>query len=111
MQYQPTNDSPEQFQSAFREKREPLREPAISACDTITRKTCEMCDCASDGIRKNPLASVFGAAVFGAAVCYLILERQREASFGEKYFSGPLADAGDTVSTSLRSAFDHLKFW
>lgn len=111
MEHEPTNDSSEQITSALKRKLEPLKETAISARDTITEKTCGLCDSASEGIRKNPLAAVFGAAFFGAAVCYLIIERQRELSFREKYFSGPLSDAGDTVSSSLRSAYDNLKFW
>ena len=115
MQHEPTIDSPEQLKSALKEKFEPLKESvkesALGARDTLSQKTCEMCDCASDSIRKNPLAAVFGAAVFGAAVCYLIIERQREASFRERYFTGPLADAGNSASSSLRSAYDNLKFW
>lgn len=111
MQQESTTESAEKIKSALKEKLEPIRESAINARDSISQKTCDLCDCASDGIRKNPLAAVFGAAVFGAAVCYLIIESQREATFRERYLDGPLADAGDSVSTSLRSAYDNLKFW
>lgn len=111
MQYEPSKDSPEHAKSVLQEKLEPVKQSAISARDAVAEKSCEMCDCAKEGIRNNPIASVFGAAVFGAAVCYLILEGRREATFRERYLSGPLSDAGDNLSSSLRSGLDHFKFW
>ena len=79
--------------------------------EPVRQKSCEACECVSDQIRKNPISSVLGAAVFGAAVCYLILEGRHQPTFRERYVSGPLADAGDSVSDTFRSAFDNLKFW
>ncbi len=79
--------------------------------EPVSQKTCQACECVSDQIRKNPISSVLGAAVFGAAVCYLILEGRHQSTFRERYVSGPLADAGDSVSDTFRSAIDHLKFW
>ncbi len=110
MQYESSN-TPEDAKSTFQERLQPIKDSATSACNTISQKTCGMCDCANDAIRKNPLAAVFGAAVFGAAVCYLILEGRHEPTFRERYIDGRLSDAGDSVSSSLRSAFDNLKFW
>ncbi len=99
MQPEPTTKT-EDFKNTLKEKFEP-----------VSQGTCDVCGNVSDSIRRNPIASVVGAAVFGAAVCYLILEGRHQATFGEKYISGPLADAGDSVGTSVRSAFDNLKFW
>lgn len=111
MNYESINESADDLKSTLKAKLEPLKESAISARDSIREQSCTMCDCATDSIRKNPIAAVVGAAVFGAAVCYLILEGRREASFSERYLSGPLTDAGDSVSSSLRSAYDNFKFW
>lgn len=111
MQNETSNDLADEIKSTLNEKLVPLKESVLSARDTINEKTCSMCECASDGIRNNPISAVLGAAVFGAAVCYMILEGSRRATFSEKYFSRPLVDAGDTVSSTLRSTYDNLKFW
>ncbi len=85
--------------------------PSKTESNPSARSPAEACECVSDQIRKNPISSVLGAAVFGAAVCYLILEGRHQPTFRERYVSGPLADAGDSVSDTFRSAFDNLKFW
>lgn len=90
---------------------ESVRQSVSSASDTIRRETCHLCDSASEGIRKSPIASVVGAAFFGAAVCYLILENTHKATFRERFINGPLSDASSTVSDSFHSLFGNLKFW
>lgn len=82
-----------------------------SRCETIRKESCQICETASDGIRRNPIASVVGAAFVGAAVCYLILENRNQPSFRDRYVSGSLSDATDSVNDSLRSIFETLKFW
>lgn len=93
------------------EKTEAVRHSVTSASETIRQETCHLCDMASEGIRKSPLASVVGAAFFGAAVCYLILENTHKATFRERFINGPLSDATSTVSDSFHSLFGNLKFW
>lgn len=70
-----------------------------------------MCESTSDAIRRNPIAYVAGAAFLGAAVCYLILEGRSQPTFRQRYVDGPLSDAGDSVSHSINSAINSLKFW
>ncbi len=106
-----TPGTADQIKEKLQETAHTVREKATSAYGTVRQESCQLCDCASDGIRKNPIAAVVGAAFFGAAVCYLILEGRREATFRERYIDGPLANASDSVNTSLRSAYDNFKFW
>ncbi|MEP2775002.1 MAG: hypothetical protein ABJQ29_13170 [Luteolibacter sp.] len=87
------------------------KESVASCCDTIRRESSQLCDNASDGIRRNPIASVVGAAFAGAAICYLLLESRHEPSFRERYVSTPLSNAGHNVNDSLHSLFGSLKFW
>ncbi len=89
----------------------PAPSSVASCCDTLRKETCQICETVNDGIRKNPIASVVGAAFVGAAVCYLILEGRNEPTFRDRYVSGPLSDATDSVNDSLRSIFETLKFW
>lgn len=87
---------------------ETVRAKASTCCETLSRETDKICERTKDGIRKNPVGSVVGAAVFGAAVTYFLLEAcRREASFSERYINGPLEDVGN----SLGSALHNLKFW
>lgn len=118
MQYEPTTETPvaptgtnDTFKDKLHDKTETVKQSVASASGAIRKETSHLCDCACDGIRKSPLASVAGAAFFGAAVCYLILEGRRQASFSERYIHRPLSDVGSTVSDSCHSLFGNLKFW
>lgn len=115
MQHEPISEIPasttEHLKEKFHETSETVKQSVASASGTIRRESSHLCECASDGIRKSPIASVVGAAFFGAAVCYLILEGRHQASFSERYLQRPLADAGSTVSDSFHSLLGNLKFW
>ena len=100
MYEEPVTNQSEDIRSTIREKLEPVSQKTSEAYDSVTER-----------IRQNPVSSVIGAAVFGAAVCYLILEGRHHQTFGERYVTGPLADAGDRVGSTLRSAFNNLKSW
>lgn len=100
MYEEPVTTHSENSESSIKEKFEP-----------VSKKASESYDCVTERIRQNPVSSVIGAAVFGAAVCYLILEGRHHQTLRERYVTGPLSDAGDNVSTSVRTAYDNLKFW
>ncbi|MGJ8634726.1 MAG: hypothetical protein ACSHX7_12485 [Luteolibacter sp.] len=108
---QSTPSTTEKVKAKVQNSLETARETTSTCCNTITKQTNQLCECTTNAIRKNPVSSVIGAAVFGAAVAYLILEGRKEMSFTEKYLGNPLANAGDTVGNSARSAYDNLKFW
>ncbi len=97
----------EKIQDSYRSGKESVS----SCCETIRSESCQVCESVSDGIRKNPIAFVFGAAFLGAAVCYLILEGRSQPTFRDRYVARPLSDASDSVNESLRSIRNNLKFW
>ncbi len=111
MQHETPVGTTDQIKNRLKESSETVKHSVISASDSLRDETCKMCDCTSDAIRQNPIASVVGAAVFGAAVCYLILEGRREPTFGERYINKPLGNATDSVSSSFDSLVNNLKFW
>lgn len=100
-----------QIESTLKEVLKPLEDSAATAYHAIRQETCHLVSSASESIRRNPVPAVVGAAVFGAAVCYLILSGRHEATFKERYVSEPLEDASDSLRTSMRSLYDNLKFW
>ncbi|MES2476360.1 MAG: hypothetical protein V4640_11300 [Verrucomicrobiota bacterium] len=87
------------------------KESVSSCCDSICSQSSQLCESTSNAIRRNPISSVIGAAFVGAAVAYLILENRHQLSFRDRYVSGPLSDANESVQDSLRSIYDTLKFW
>lgn len=94
------------------------KETVSSCCDSLCSQSSQLCESTSEVIRKNPISSVVGAAFFGAAVAYLIMENRHQPTFRERYLADPLSNAGNTLSTanesvqdSLRSIYDTLKFW
>lgn len=118
MQYETIPETPaapastsDTVKQKLHETSENVKQSVATASGAIRKETNHLCDCASDGIRKSPIASVVGAAFFGAAVCYLILEGRHQASFSERYIRGPLSDARSNVSDSVHSLFGNLKFW
>jgi len=100
-----------QFRDKLHNSLESGKQSAVSCCAAIRKESNQICETTADGIRKNPIASVVGAAFVGAAVCYLILEGRSQPTFRDRYLSGPISDASDKVSDSLGSAFNSLKFW
>ena len=111
MHQEPLSASSSQIQSTLKDAVKPLEDSAAAAYETLRQETCQLVSCASASIRKNPVPAVVGAAVFGAAICYLILSGRHEATFRERYVDAPLADAGDHINASLRSLYNNLKFW
>ncbi len=111
MHQEPLSANSSQIQSTLKDAVKPLEESAASAYAALREETCHLASCASNSIRKNPVPAVVGAAVFGAAVCYLILSGRHEATYRERYIDEPLADAGENINASLRSLYNNLKFW
>lgn len=111
MQNNPTTAAGDQFKDKLQHSYESGKESAASCCSTLCHETSQLCESASDGIRKNPIAAVVGAAFVGAAICYLILENRHQPTFGDRYLSEPLSNAKDSVNDSLGSIFNTLKFW
>jgi hypothetical protein len=111
MHQEPLSANSSQVQSNLEDAMKPLGESASAAYDTIRHEACQLASCASATIRKNPLPAVAGAAVLGAAACYLILSACHQATFRERYVDEPLADAGEDISASLRALYNNLKFW
>lgn len=101
----------DQIKDKLHQSLESGKQSAASCYATIRKESNQACETAADGIRKNPIAYVFGAAFVGAAVCYLILEGRAQPTFRDRYVSGPLSNASDSVSDSLNSAYKSLKFW
>jgi ElaB/YqjD/DUF883 family membrane-anchored ribosome-binding protein len=87
------------------------KKTAASCCESVSNQSSQLCESTCDGIRKNPLAAVIGAAFVGAAVCYLILEGRQQPTFRERYLSEPLSNANDRMHESFGSALSSLKFW
>lgn len=110
MHQEPLSANSSQIQSV-KDAVKPLEDSAAAAYETLRQETCHLVSCAAASIRKNPVPAVVGAAVFGAAVCYLIRSGRHEVTFKERYVDEPLADAGDNINASLRSIYNHLKFW
>lgn len=106
-----TSANGDQFKDKLQHTLESGKQSAASCCDSICKETSQLCETASEGIRRNPIASVVGAAFVGAAVCYLILENRHQPTFRERYVSDHLSNAKDSVSDSLGSIFNTLKFW
>ena len=100
-----------QFKEKLQQSLDSGKKSLSSCCDTICKGSSQMCESASDCVRKNPIASIVGAAFIGAAVCYLILEGRTQPTFRDRYVSGPLSSASHSVNDSLKSIFDTLKFW
>lgn len=90
----------EDLKSTLKEKLSPV----------VSKSECA-CDCVSDQVRKNPISFLIGSAVFGAAVCYLILEGKSQPTTTEKYLSGPLSDACSSLRSGTRNAYETIKFW
>lgn len=111
MQYESADSTGGMIKNKLHETSETVRQSVVSASESISKGSSQLCDCASEGIRKSPIAYVVGAAFFGAAVCYLILESRDEATFRERYINRPLSDASSSVSDSFHSLFGNLKFW
>ena len=89
----------------------PLEEAAAAAYGAVCKETSQLVARASEKIRENPVPAVLGAAMFGAAACYLLMSGRHEATFKDSPIFEPLADAGDNLTSSLRSIDDNLKFW
>ncbi len=111
MHQEPPSANSSQIQSHLEDATKPLAESAAAAYDTIRHEACQLASCASATIRKNPLPAVVGAAVIGAAACYLILSACHQATLRERYVDEPLADAGENINAALRSLYNNLKFW
>lgn len=85
--------------------------------DNISNELSEPVDVlamTSDCIRKNPLSSVVGAAVFGLAVGCLIMSGRHTPTLQERYLDEPLGHANDllsNVSENLARLAANLKFW
>ncbi len=85
--------------------------------ETIPNEVSEPVDVlahASDCIRKNPLSSVVGAAVFGLAVGCLIMSGRHEPTLQERFVGEPLEHANDVlsnISENLSRLVANLKFW
>lgn len=90
---------------------EPVRKAATEAYNTVREDTCEALSCASEQIRKNPVAVVMGAIAFGVAIGWIIRSGQHQATFQERYVNEPLDSASDAISTSLGRLYGNLKFW
>lgn len=111
MQHEPNVSTTDNMKAQLRESADSVQQSVASASGAICKETCDICESASEGIRKNPIASVVGAAVFGAAVCYLILEGRSQATLSERYITKPLSNAADSASNSIDSIINSLKFW
>ncbi len=85
--------------------------------ETITDEASEPIDVleiTNDCIRKNPLASVMGAAVFGIAIGCLIMSGRHTPTMQERYVEEPLENANEllsNVSENLTRLVANLKFW
>ncbi len=85
--------------------------------EIITNELSEPVDVlaqASECIRKNPLSSVVGAAVFGLAVGCLIMSGRHEATLQERFVEEPMDHANEVlsnVSENLSRLVANLKFW
>lgn len=84
------------------------------AIKTATQNGECVLSCATDHIRKNPIAVVFGAVVFGIAVGILISSSRHEKTLRELYLDEPLDQASnllDRASSTVSAFGSNLKFW
>ncbi len=110
MKHKPATGDAGQITATVDQTLKPLEEAVSAAYEALCKKTSPLTARASEKIRENPLPAVLGAALFGAAACYLLLSRH-EASLKESAIFEPLEEARDTFTSSLRSLYDNLKFW
>ncbi|MES2925126.1 MAG: hypothetical protein V4819_26470 [Verrucomicrobiota bacterium] len=111
MKRKPAAGNAGQATATVDETLKPLEESAVAAYESLCKETKQLVSRASEKIRENPVPAVLGAAVFGAAVCYLLMSGRHEASLKDNAIFEPLADASDNVNASLRSLYNNLKFW
>lgn len=120
--YQPPSSHPDNIQSATKADNCNLKnklqntfesgKDSVSSCyGEVCKSSSQICETAGNEIRKNPVASVIGAAFVGAAVCYLIMESRHQPTFRDRYVSDPLSNASNKVNDSLGSMLSNLKFW
>lgn len=91
-----------------------LESAGEDAIKTVTENGECVLSCASDHIRKNPIAVVFGAVVFGVAVGFLISSSRHEKTLRELYLDEPLDQAGNLLgraSSNIAALGSNLKFW
>ena len=110
-QTDPSTSTGTQLKEKLQNSYESGKESVSNCCSSLSNCSSKACESACDCVRKNPIASVIGAAFVGAAVCYLILEGRSQPTFRDRYVSDPLSNAADSVNDSLKSIYDTLKFW
>ncbi len=90
---------------------QPIEKAAESTCCSIRKEAEQMMSHANQKIRSNPLSAVVGGIAFGIAIGYIIKSCCQSSPRHPFDMREPLADAGDALSSSLRSAYKNVKFW
>ncbi len=89
--------------NAFNEENMGHAPSAGEMIEKVKSAACERCSQAKDIVVKNPVPTVLGALVFGAAIGYLIYTRREEASLYER-----LASDAKSLRKQLGGAPDRL---
>lgn len=89
--------------NAFNEENMGASAQAGEVIGKVKTAACERCSQAKDLVVRNPVPTVLGALVFGAAVGYLIYTRRDEATLYDR-----LARDTASVRKQLRAAPDRL---
>ena len=101
----------EEIGDSFTNMLKPVEASAESTCQALRKEADELLSRASEKIRSNPLPAVAGAFAFGIAIGCVLMSGRQPGSNESFDLSEPLADAGDILSGSLRTAYNNLKFW
>lgn len=97
----------EQLHGTLKQTGESIADYSSEACKSVCSHTQELLACASESIRKNPIPAVVGALALGITVGCLLMTGRNTSVIDEDTFS----DVGDSLSKSLASLREHLKFW
>ncbi len=96
-----------QLHDDLKQAGERLADYSSEACKSVCTHTQDLLACASRSIRENPVPAVIGALALGITIGCLLMTGRNPAVIDEDAFS----DIGDSLSKSLASLRDHLKFW
>ncbi len=109
-----TNHQLDQEVEDRKEDLEELASSAEDAVENIREKSKTVLEDARDELRKNPVAFVVGALVFGFAVGCMVTSSRPQASRYQRFFDKSLDQANDLVSGAsgrLNRAASNLKIW
>lgn len=84
-------------------EKDPSPETTLDKVTTLASDRChQVCDHAKEVVRKNPVPTVLGALVFGAAVGYLVLSRRPSESYTDRVVREALSARNRLAATPSR---------